>query len=184
MNSGAATIDPRGGNHRLKEDPMDKLSNLFKDMNELREFVESMKGTMSSEEYELMLYACGLLENRAISDIVRIEDKEVQIDRFIAPMILDLNTNGIQTMASCSGLQAEHPENRFKPESGYLAIRYSEELLKYLVDNLVDPIIEVKQSECYLKPSILVIIQSNNDNVLKEKWKLIWNILKKRCNGT
>lgn len=106
------------------------------------------------------------------------------LDRFIAPMILDLNTNGIQTMASCSGLQAEHPENRFKPESGYLAIRYSEELLKYLVDNLVDPIIEVKQSECYLKPSILVIIQSNNDNVLKEKWKLIWNILKKRCNGT
>lgn len=150
----------------------------FKDMDELRASVASMKNCLSAEDYELLLYLSGLLENRAVSDPVQIQGKEVKIDRFLVPMVIDLNKRGIQTVASCSGLQEEHPEGRFRPESGYMSIAFDDDLFEFMQRRLNDPRIEVDASECYLKPAIRIVIRSKEDPVLKEKWGTIWAVLK------
>ena len=158
---------------------MESLSKYFKDMDEVKASVESMKTSLSPEDYELMLYLFGLLENRGFSDSILLHDQEIKIDRSIAPMIVNLNAHNIATLASCSGLQSEHPEGRFRPESGYLAIAFDADLMEYLQRNLKDPLIKISKSECYLKPSVSIDIQSKEDTILQEKWDLVWNVLKR-----
>lgn len=158
---------------------MESLSEYFKNMDEVKTSVEHMKTSLSPEDYELMLYLFGLLENRGLSVTILLNGQEVKIDRSIAPMIVDLNTHNIATLASCSGLQSEHPEGRFRPESGYLAIAFDADLMEYLRRNLKDPLIKISKSECYLKPSISIDIKSKEDIVLQEKWDLVWNVLKR-----
>lgn len=158
---------------------MESLSEYFKNMDEVKASVEYMKTSLSPEDYELMLYLFGLLENRGLSDSILLHGQEVKIDRSIVPIIIDPNSRNIKTLASCSGLQSEHPEGRFRPESGYLAIAFDADLMEYLQHNLKDPFIKVSKSECYLKPSISIDIQSKEDIILQEKWALVWNILKR-----
>ena len=158
---------------------MESLSECFKDMDEVKASVESMKTSLSPEDYELMLYLFGLLENRGLSDSILLHGQEVKIDRSIVPIIIDLNSRNITTLASCSGLQSEHPEGRFRPERGYLAIAFDADLMEYLQRNLKDPLITISKSECYLKPSVSIDIQSKEDTILQEKWDLVWNVLKR-----
>ena len=159
-------------------DSKEKLK--FKDMGEVKATVEALKGQVTEEDYELLQYFFGLLDNRAISEVVMLKGEEVKIDKFLVPIIMDLNNRGYQTLASCSGLQEEHPQERFKPESGYLSIAFDKELLDYLQSNLNDPIIEVREGEAYLNPSVSIRVNSKDDDVLKEKWLLIWDVLKSR----
>lgn len=151
----------------------------FKSMDDVRAYAESLKKSLTEEDYELALYLLGLLDNRGISEIVKINGEDIKIDKFLVSMIKDLNNRGISTLACCSGLQEEHPEERFKPKSGYLSIAYSKVVLEKLQKEIVDNTIEIEKSECYLKSSIRICIKSNDDNVLKEKWALIWDVLKK-----
>lgn len=159
---------------------MSKPSEYFKSIGEIRAFVSPMKDIVSTDDYELLLYYFGLLENRGLSDVVKIHGEEVRIDKYIAPMIADLNKIGIRTLASCSGLQEEHKESKFQPEAGYISIVFSDKLLKQLLDDLTDPLIKVEEGECYLERSISIYINSNDDETLKEKWNMIWNYLKSR----
>lgn len=62
----------------------------IKDMDVLREYIESIKSSLSEEEYELILYISGLLENRGIYETIHLQGKEVKIDRYITPMIADV----------------------------------------------------------------------------------------------
>lgn len=155
-----------------------KPSEKFKNMAEVKEYVETMRGQVSEEDFELLQYLFGLLENRAISVPIIINGEEVQIDRSIAPMIKDLIDRGYQTLACCSGVQEEHPQERFRPNSGYLSLAYDEKLFEYLRTRLVDDLIEIKQGEAYLKPSVSITIKSKEDAVLKDKWGLVWKVLK------
>lgn len=164
--------------HTVRMVKMENILDSFQSMDELKACVESMKHSMSAEDYEFLLYVCGLLENRAISDTVLLHGEEVKIDRHLIPMIADLNEKGIITMASCSGLKAEHPKERFRPESGYLAIQYDPELLDFLQHNLKDPLIKVEEGRCYLKLSVSIQIKGGDDTILKEKWALVWEALK------
>ena len=150
----------------------------FKDMDEVKATVEALKEQVTEEDYELLQYFFGLLDNRAISEVVVLQGEEVEIDKFLVPIIMDLNNRGYQTLASCSGLQEEHPKERFKPESGYLSIAFDKELYDFLQSKLNDPIIEVKEGEAYLKPSVSIKVNSKEDIVLKEKWASIWEVLK------
>lgn len=93
-------------------------------------------------------------------------------------MVLDLNERGINTLASCSGLREEHPEEKFRPKSGYLAIAYDKELEQFLISSLDDPTITVMNSECYLKPSVQIYVSGHNDTELKAKWDIIWSVLR------
>lgn len=151
----------------------------FKSMDDVRAYAESLKGSLNEEDYELVLYLLGLFENRGISEIVSINGEDIKVDKFLVSIIKDLNSRGISTLACCSGLQEEHPEEKYKPQSGYLSLAYDGILLEKLQKEIVDNAIEIEKSDCYLKPSIRICIKSSNDNVLKEKWTLIWDILKK-----
>lgn len=162
---------------------MDSLSEQFTSMDDVRAYVERFEHTLSPDDYELMRYLFGLLENRGASEQVVLQGQELDIDRFLVPIMVDLNQRGLKTLASCSGLQEEHPEGRFRPESGYLAIAYNSDLLSRLQESLNDPLIHVCESECYLQPSISIEIKSKNDAVLREKWSLVWDVLRKWCEG-
>lgn len=153
-------------------------SEKFKNMAEVKEYVESMRGQVSDEDFELFQYLFGLLENRGFAVPVEINGEEVQIDKSIAPMIEDLIDRGYQTLACCSGIQEEHPQERFRPNSGYLSLAYDKKLFEYLRIHLVDDFIEIKQGEAYLKPSVSITIKSKDDTVLKDKWNLVWKVLK------
>ncbi|MCM1569151.1 MAG: hypothetical protein NC081_06855 [Roseburia sp.] len=162
---------------------VDSLSEQFKSMEEVRAYVEQFEHTLAPDDYEFMRYLFGLLENRGASERVVLQGKEVDIDRFLVPIMADLNQRGLKTLASCSGLQEEHPEGRFRPNSGYLAIAYDSGLLSQLQESINDPLIHVCESECYLQPSISVEIKSKDDAILKEKWSLVWDVLRKLCEG-
>lgn len=153
-------------------------SEKFKNMAEVKEYVESMRGQVSDEDFELFQYLFGLLENRGFDVPVEINGEEVQIDKSIAPIIKDLIDRGYQTLACCSGIQEEHPQERFRPNSGYLSLAYDKKLFEYLRIHLVDDFIEIKQGEAYLKPSVSITIKSKDDTVLKDKWNLVWKVLK------
>lgn len=157
---------------------MSKLTDYFKDMNEVRRYVESLKVTQTDEDHELFLYLFGLLDNRGISEPVEIEGRIIEIDKFLAPYIKDLNQTGIKTLACCSGLQVEHPEDKYKPESGYLSFAFDRVVLEKLQGLVSDSIIIIKESECYLQPCITITIKSKEDSVLKEKWVYVFEVLK------
>lgn len=153
-------------------------SEKFKNMAEVKEYVEAMRGQVSDEDFELFQYLFGLLENRGLSVPIEINGEKVQIDKSIAPMIEDLIDRGYQTLACCSGIQEEHPQERFRPETGYLSLAYDEKLFEYLRVHLVDDLIEIRQGEAYLKPSVSITIKSKDDAVLKDKWSFVWKVLK------
>ena len=48
----------------------------IKDMDVLREYIESIKSSLSEEEYELILYISGLLENRGIYETIHLQGKD------------------------------------------------------------------------------------------------------------
>lgn len=156
------------------------MGNIFeniKDMDTLKYYIETMKSSLSEYEYDLVLYVCGLLENRGISEEVQLYGKQVKIDKYIAPMIVDLNKHNIQTLACCSGLQAEHPCTKFKPEAGYIALEFNQNLLDYLKNNISNPIIDIMQGTCYFQPSISISIKTKDDKQLQDLWQLIWKTL-------
>lgn len=157
---------------------MESFTDIFKSMDEVKAYAESLKGSLPEEDYDLMLRLLGLLENQGVSVTIQIRDQAVAIDRSIAPIIQDLNNRGIETLACCSGLQTEHIGGKFEPESGYLSLAYDDALLGYLEKSLKDDVIEVSKSECYLKPCVSVKIASRDDEVLEEKWEKVWTILK------
>lgn len=151
----------------------------IKDMDALREYIESIKSSLSEEEYELILYVSGLLENRGIYETIHLQGKEVKIDRYITPMIVYLNEHNIPTLACCSGLQEEHLNSKYKPDTGYLALKYDQNLLNYLQDTISNPIVSIHKSSCYFQPSVSITIKTKDDQQLKELWTLVWEVLKK-----
>ncbi len=149
----------------------------IKDMDTLKSYIASIKDNLSEDEYELVLYASGLLENRGISEEIELQGQQVRIDKYIAPMIIDLNKQGVITLACCSGLQVEHSSTKFRPEAGYLALEYNQHLLEYLQKSLRCSIVEVKKSTCYFQPSISITLNTKDDQQLKQLWKLVWEAL-------
>lgn len=155
-----------------------KPSEYFKSIAEATAFVNSMKNMVSEDDYEFLLYYFGLLGNSGLSDVVVLQGKEIKVDKYIAPMITDLNQRGIRTLASCSGLQEEHSESKYTPESGYISLAFDNDLFEHLLTDLTDPLIKVEESECYLEHSISIHINSKDDTILKEKWSVLWDSLK------
>ena len=156
----------------------ESISDIFKNMDEVRAYVEKFKTLLSPNDYEWMLFLFGLRENNKEYETVQIQGKEVKIDKYLVPIVEDLNNRNIPTLASCSGLKSEHPADEFAPTSGYLTVSFSEDLLAYLEAAVNDPVIEVKTGECYFQPGIAITIKCSNDEAMKEKWALIWDVFK------
>lgn len=157
---------------------MAAFSNVFKNMDEVKAYAESMKNRLSADDYELLLYLFGLLENRGVSEAVQLHGNEVKIDRFLAPMIIDLNRNGVETLACCSALQKEHAGCKYKPDKGYLSIAYDEVFINFLQEEIKNPLIAVTKSECYLRPAISLEVEGKDDSAKEANWNYVWAILK------
>ena len=157
-----------------------KASDIFKSMDEVRAYVNSMKSQVSEEDYELLQMFFGILENQGISETVVLNGEEVKIDKYLVPMVLDLNSKGIETRASCSGLLEEHPQDRFRPKSGYISFGYSQELFDKLQD-FKDDMVSIIETECFLTPAISITVGDKDnhigDDLLKEKWQEVWSFL-------
>jgi len=80
-----------------------KASDIFKDIDEVKEFVKRFEGKVSDDDYKLLLLYFGLLENEAEAEIVELNGEEVKIDKYIADFIVYLNESRVKTLASCSG---------------------------------------------------------------------------------
>lgn len=87
------------------------------------------------------------------------------IDKNIAPLIAWLNSNGYYTLASCSGLEADHDH---RCTSGYISFDYeriapkNRETLYRKFSFLGD----IKQGECYFKKSFTIQFTENDFNQL------------------
>lgn len=157
-----------------------KASDVFKSMDEVKAYVNSMKSKVSEEDFELLQMFFGILENQGISETVVLNGEEVKIDKFLVPLILDLNNRGIETKASCSGLHEEHPADRFRPNSGYLSFAFDKDLFDKLQNLNIDMVV-VEETECFLKPAISIRIGDKDnhigDDLIKEKWQEVWSFL-------
>ena len=149
----------------------------FKTMEELKEYVEQFKSDMAEGQYELLLFVCGLLENEGDASIVEIDGKEIAIDKFLAPIIKDLNSHGYRTLACCSGLQEEHRNAKFGHDAPYLSFAYNEQLFYKLRKEAGRLGITVRKGSAYLQESVSIAIPFADDETLKKKWLDLRNFL-------
>lgn len=154
-------------------------SNFFNNMDEVREYAESLKDKVSEEVYNDILFLLGLEENKAITKPVEINGTEVPIDYYISDLVKYLEEKGYYPLASCSGLQEEHQQSIHRPKQGYLAVKYYDNYYKYLIDNLTVEGIAVEKSECYLQPSINITVKGNTDEEIKRLWNMLFEFIKK-----
>lgn len=153
-------------------------SNFFNNMDEVREYAESLKDKVSEEVYNDILFLLGLEENKAITKPVKINGTEVPIDYSISDLVEYLEEKGYQPLASCSGLQEEHQQSIHKPKQGYLSVKYFENYYKYLIDNLNVEGITVEKSECYLQHSVNITVNGETDEELKDLWNRLFEFIR------
>ena len=153
-------------------------SNFFNNMDEVREYAESLKDKVSEEVYNDILFLLGLEENKAITKPVKINGTEVPIDYSISDLVEYLEEKDYQPLASCSGLQEEHQQSIHKPKQGYLSVKYFENYYKYLIDNLNVEGITVEKSECYLQHSVNITVNGETDEELKDLWNRLFEFIR------
>lgn len=148
-----------------------KSSDHFKSMDEVREFAEKFKAFSTEEEYKSILKLCGLGEQEGLSETIYINGAPCEIDKFLIPMVLDLNERGLETLASCSGLYNEHMS--LQP-SGYISLYYRDGLLEKLQEVFSGTEIQVEETECYLKRAICLKIKYTTEEEMEKKWQELW----------
>lgn len=161
------------------KDKINRASNFFKNMDEVREYAENIKDKVSEEVYNDILFLLGLEENRALTTKVIINNKEEYIDCYIANIVEYLEEKGYQPLASCSGLQEEHQQSLHKPKQGYLAVKFFENYYKYLKDNFIVDGITIEKSECYLQPAITITVKAETDEGIKKLWEKLFEFIKR-----
>lgn len=161
-----------------------KASEQFKSMEEVRQLAEQLRASVGEENFEYIEYALGILENQGIWQEVELNGEIIKLDRSMVDFIKDLNSRGYTTLACCSGLLSEHPNEKFKPTGGYIAFVFDAVLLAdlqaYFAEKVASGLMVIEESECYLKPCVSIHIKSNNEEALKQEWSNIWTYFKGR----
>lgn len=142
-------------------------------MDDLRARAEEYRGLVPEETYQAILSLFGLLPNQGDSVPVPLSGEMVDIDASIAPLIAELYAAGVPTLACCSGRPSEHTHSPFPPSSGYLSLPYQEDRLVQLQALLHDPLLTVEQSDCYLQPSISIVLGTTDEWELTRLWPLV-----------
>lgn len=152
----------------------DKNISDLKSMDEVREYLQYMKGRVSTGLYDILCFFLGMLENQGESTRISIQGKQVQIDSSIAELIDAINSAGIITYSCCSGLQEEHRGAKFPPSDGFIAIDESEHNLQ-IFNSLIEGLeIELNCGEqAYFNPAFIIKI-SGDDTEKKRKWEMIY----------
>lgn len=149
----------------------------FKNMDEVRAYAEKYRPHLSDEDYAIMLFVLGLLDNEGIAVPVTIDGNEVLIDRYLAPYIEALNRNGYATLACCSGLEEEHEQARFNSRRPYISFAFSEPLFQALKEAEAKLKVTVEEGTAYLKRSVSVKFQCDTDYEIKARWAALMDFL-------
>lgn len=151
------------------------LSKYFKSMDEVRSYVENFQKTSTLEEYKILLQIFGLGEQEGEFEIVSVGGDEKMVDRFLVPIIKDLNHRGYRTIACCSGLQREHTAKR---NYGYLSLAFEDRLIEALEAAINSQDVKIRELECYLQRSVHIEVVYRTDLDLEKQWMVLWDVLK------
>ena len=129
-------------------------------------FIEKAKTAHDEEGVYIMKMVTGTLENQA-TKTVELEGLGI-IDYSIAPLIQKLNDNGLETYASCSGLDEEHDEHK---SYGYICFADTD-IVRDFVEDLCssDELVEVfspSLSKTYFKDSVSIHFDREHLEILK-----------------
>lgn len=160
---------------------MEKPSDHFKSMDEVKALIDKHKDSISDEEYKTLLIITGLSDQEGDFEEV---DKVGNIDISIASIIRHLNNKNYKTNSSCSGISSEHQKWRERRFSGYISIIDDDDKLK---KSKIKEIAENNQflfeeEEVYLKPSYTIRIQGT-DEYKKKAWRQLSENLAKELGA-
>lgn len=112
---------------------------------------------------------------------------EILVDKSISKLIYELNLMGISTMNCCSGLKADHPNDKYIYNSnGYIQFVYNTDLWNYLQsksDILVSFDIDVSMTrkipvdEICCGNNVYISIMGNTEAIRVTKWNVIIKLL-------
>lgn len=150
----------------------------FENMEQIKDYLTSIKGKVEPELYESIEFLLGMRENKSQTVPVNINGEEIPIDRAIASLVAALNERGISTLASCSGVRKDHAEGLFnEPNAGYLSLAYNESLFEYLQGHIDDALISIECGKTFLQESIVIRVDSSDDTITLKKWQYIEEVL-------
>lgn len=129
-------------------------------------FIEKAKAAHDEEGVYIMKMVTGTLENQA-TKTVELEGLGI-IDYGIAPLIQELNENGLETYASCSGLEEEHREQK---TYGYISFADTATARAFVEDLCSsDELVEgfsPSLSKTYFKDSVVIHFDREHLEILK-----------------
>lgn len=159
----------------------------FKDMDDVRKTVDKIivfnNWDKDSEEAYSLKKLFGVLPSEGISEEIT---NIGSVDRGIATIIKLMNDIGLKTLASCSGLDVDHPNAR-DSHNAYISILKDDDekvaihqinVLQRILEGIDDAKIELSGT-CYLKPAISFRFEDLNDENLKQRYiQILKNIHK------
>lgn len=117
---------------------------------------------------------------------------EIDVDANIADLIFDLNSAGIATMNSCSGLSVDHPEfEEIYESNGYIQFRLNYELHEFLsnYEDIYEKYgIQVSMSETLYDRfgcgnNVYISLMGESEEVRLEQWRIVRQILYEYINS-
>lgn len=142
-----------------------KASDYFKSMDEIEKFCESFRNQCTEEQYKTLLTVFGIGEQQGIF----VELPNIgKIDISIANYIQKLNDAGLTTLASCSGLQKDHPDTETK--TGYISFVNSPKALAVIQAVAQKLNLNWQESETYLQSSIFLKFEGGTDEIKEHLW--------------
>jgi selenocysteine lyase/cysteine desulfurase len=144
-----------------------KFSDHFSSMDEVKNWLERMKPYCTPEQYEAFKFVMGLGEQEG--EYIEIEGIG-KIDKTIASFVQELNQMGFHTLASCSGILEEHPQQTERI-SGYLSFLFDKEQSKIVKQFAKELGLIYQEGECYLKPAFTIRIKGETDEEIRNKWR-------------
>lgn len=138
-------------------------------MEEVEQFCKGLKKQCSEEEYKTLLKVFGLGEQEG--NYIEVEGIG-KIDFSIADYIKELNSVGLTTIASCSGLLKDHSYWE-EPLAGYISFQDTPFTRKVLETATQRIGITYQESETYLKPSLYIRIDKKTDEVKELLWEVL-----------
>jgi hypothetical protein len=150
-----------------------KMSDHFKDMNEVKYYLENTikPRCKTIEEYKAFATILGFGEPEGI--MTHLEGIG-EVDISFADLIKLLIDEGYQTLSSCSGLIKDHPSwTHEKNRVGFIAVLddedwFKKQLFKEIGERLD---LEYSEGECYLKSSYSLYQKiKGDDETVQGKW--------------
>lgn len=143
------------------------MTELLESMEDVKIFLAWIEPTTPPELFNAMKFVLGMAEQEGIAEEV---EGIGLIDRTIAPIIRKLNEQGYATIASCSGLSKDHP-NQKETMKGYLSFE-SDKQRDVIIEAVAERLgIPIEKGKTYFQPSITLRFLGQSDEEIERKWR-------------